>query len=327
MTQYKITSFQKKHFFDSMLADELKDCKLRIKIRYEWRRPDQILAVNEKKNEVELNINLNTDRPRSLRKLIFGADLEMNYRLYYISSYIHCLDDAIAFIPQSYFSGLVLLSAINCLCRKKKSYSFSSIDTKYIEMRPIDIYCASAALTRLVFDCSNQLSGNLRNDCNSVIEELTTYTLLPEIGYMGNEPIYSLLREVKELQENIVSQRCFMTDYAIFNKLGIRSFKEININDFTEVCEKMRSLFLGDFILRLSAHLGEQIDRVKIQAPFIAKSVQRFEKDAVQYYMSIKRTNSRLLHDNFIAIKKLSQKLEYAFSAVPANSGMLHFYQ
>lgn len=324
------TSFQKKEVINAILSSELGSCKHRINARYEWKRSDQVFTfclLPKPKNTLEIRINLNIGRQNHLTTVVGEPMLEMIYRAYYISAYIRYLDDAATFKPQSYFSGLVLLCAINSLCTGKKVRVFSPIERKPDELRPIDVYCAIRALTRLTIDCSKRISEQSRNDINEVISELLTYSMLPEISYKGNEAFYSVLQEVKELWENMKSHKCFMEDYSFFDELDSRRICDLSVNELVVICENIRNPFWGNFVIRLLAHLGVCKDIVLDKESFITTCIRHLGEDSVKYYREIKQTENRLLIDNFMAIKYLSRMSEQAFSIVTANAGQIHYFQ
>jgi hypothetical protein len=325
--EYK-TSFQKKAAINSILSSELGGCKHRINARYEWKRPDQVLTVGvSHKNTFEVGINLNIGRQELFGDSNSELMLEITYRAYYISAYIRCLDDATTAIPQSYFSGLVLICAINSVCGGKKVKAFSPIKRIIHDLRPIDVHCAIHALTRLTIDYAERIPEKTRGVISRIINELLTYSALPEIGYKGDEPIYSLLQETRCLQENVILHRCFMTDYMFFDKLSTKVFIDLSIEELVCFCENSQNPFWGNFIMRLSAHLGRHIETARNQKPFISSCILRFEEDSVRYYRETKQTDNMILTDNLEAIKWLSKMSEQTFSVVTANCGKIHFFQ
>ena len=326
--EYKTGSFRKKIFFESILSHELIGCRHKIKARYEWKRNDRILTVKSVKNDlIEVGINLNTGRHKGSNVFIDRPELNLSYRAYYISTYIRCLDDAAKSTFQSYFTGLVLLSTINILCSKRSVGAYSPIERKPYEMRPIDVYCAIRALTRLLIDSGDEITETQREGLQDTINELITYTLLPEINYKRAMPTYSLLQEIRILRENMLTNRCSVENYVLFDEFDIQGFEKKSLQDFAMMCEKKQCVFWGNVAIRLSAYFGERIVIDKSEMPFITNCVQRLDEDLVKYYLDIKGTESLFLLDNYMAIKKLSLKNEYVFSEVTANSGMLHYYQ
>ena len=325
LQKFIMTIPRKKTMFASILSDELKDCAHRINIRYDWNRSDKLFTIGvSKNNSLELIINLNTGSRLHFDNRIDGTELELIYRAYFISTYIHCLEEAATSVPQPYFYGLVWLCALNSLCKGKNTKVFSPIERKPRELRPIDVYCAICSLIRLAADHVDKLSMGLRDDLNSIIRELLIYSTLPEIGYKGGTPIYALLQEVRELHENIMSHRCDLANYAFFDKVSSYWLNNLSTNDLASISENTHNAFLGNLAIRLSAHLGQRIDIANDQESFITSCIQRFEEDAVKYYLDTKRTENLLLLDNFLAIKNLSQKSEHVFSKVAANSGKIH---
>ncbi len=324
--EYK-TSFQKKATFNSILSKELGGCKHKINARYEWKRQDQVLTISVSlKNTFEVGINLNTGRQEHFGDSANAPMLEILYRAYYISAYIRCLDDANSAAPQSYFSGLVLLCAINSLCGGKKVRAFSPIEKQPHNLRPIDVHCAIRALTRLTIDYTERIPENSRDDINGIINELLTYSMLPEISYNGGKAIYSLLQEIRELWGNVTLHRCSITDYTFFDEMVTKECLDLSLNELVLICENSQNLFWGNLMIRLSAHLGKCIDTNKNQEPFITSCIQHFGEDSVRYYRDTEQTENILLSDNLVAIKKLSRMSEQAFSIVTANCGKIHYF-
>lgn len=325
--EYK-TNFQKKMTFNSILSKELGDCKHRINARYEWKRPDQVLTVGVSlKNTFEVGINLNTDRQVHFDDSANASMLEIIYRAYYISAYIRCLDDATSVAPQSYFSGLVLLCAINSLCGGKKVRAFSPVEKQRHNLRPIDVHCAIQALTRLTIDFTERIPEKSRDNINGIINELLTYSMLPEISYKGDKVVYSLLQEIRDLLGNVTSHRCSITDYTVFSEMVTKEFHDLSLNEMVLICENSHNLFWGNLMIRLFAHLGKCIDTTKKQESFITSCIQHFGEDSVRYYLDTEQTKSLLLTDNLVAIKQLSRMSEQAFSLVTANCGNIHYFQ
>ena len=325
--KYK-TSFRKKEIINSILSRENGDCKHKINARYEWKRSDQILTVYlSPKNTFEVGINLNIGRQKKFGNTIEEPAMEMIYRAYFISAYIRCLDDATSIVPQSYFSGLVLLCAVNSLCAGKKVKVFSPLERKPPELRPIDVYCAIQALTRLIIDCAERISEKSRNAVVGNISELLAYSMLPEISYKGDEVVYSVLHEIRKLWENTASHRCSLDDYKVFNELGKRGLLDLCINEFMLICERSKNLFWGNLVIRLSAHIGVWKSIVIEKESFITSCIRHFGEDSVKYYRDTRQTENQLLVDNFMAIKFLSRMIEQAFSIVTANVGQIHYFQ
>ena len=78
LPEFIMTIPRKKAVFESILSDELKDCKHRINVRYEWNRSDTILEVGvSDTNTIELYINLNTGNQKYFGKFIKGKELEI----------------------------------------------------------------------------------------------------------------------------------------------------------------------------------------------------------------------------------------------------------
>lgn len=325
--EYK-TSFRKKAIYNSVLSKELGDCKHRIEARYEWKRPDQVLTVDiSLKDTFEVGINLNTGRQEHFGDSDSASMLEIIYRAYYISAYIRCLDNATTAVPQSYFSGLVLLCAINILCGGKKVRVFSPIERQPHNLRPLDVHCAIRALTRLSIDCSERIQEDLRDDINGIINELLTYSMLPEISYKRDVAIFSILQEIRNLRENVTLHRCYMTDYTLFDELTTKEFAELSLDELALICENSQNPFWGNLVMRLFAHLGKYIGTTKGKESFITSCIQHFGEDSVRYCRDTEQTESLLLIDNLAAIKRLSRMIEQESSIVTADCGKIHYFQ
>jgi hypothetical protein len=322
-----ITSLEKKTIFASTLFNVIKESKHRIVIHYEWKRPDQILTIfASKNNTITLGINLNIIRHKYFERSIEKTELQLRYRAFFIEAYIRCLDDAAVSFPQTYFSGLVLLCAINVLCSGKTVNAFSPIERKPRDLNTIDIYCAIHAFKKMIVNYADKLTKDTIVNFNNLIGELLLYSTLPEIGYKGNKTIYSLLQEIRVLYGNLMSHRCEESNYALFDNSGITRDKIININDLASICEECKDFFWGNVVVRLSAHLNERINLQKTRESFITDCVKDFERKSVRYFFAVTNVENSLLLDNFMAIKKMSRKKEYAFSYVTSDSGNIHFF-
>lgn len=322
------TSFQKKAVLNSILSNELGGCKHRINARYEWKRPDQVLTIGiSLKSTFEVGINLNTGRQEHFGDSDCASMLEIIYRAYYIAAYIRCLDDATTAVPQSYFSGLVLLCAINSLCGGKKVRAFSPTKRQSHDLRPIDVHCAIRALTRLTIDCTERIQENIRDDINGFIDELLTYSMLPEISYKRDEALYSILQEIRDLRENVTLRRCSMSDYTFFDELTTKEFTDLSLDELVFICENSQNPFWGNLAMRLFAHLGKYIGTTKGEESFITSCIQHFGEDSIRYYRDTEQTENLLLIDNLAAIKRLSRMSEQASSIVTADCGKIHYFQ
>ena len=317
----------RKNMLNSILSDELKKSCFHINAHFEWTRPSRILSVKfVNKDTVEIWINLNIEKSRLLDNGTFNTDLAIKYRAYYIVEYIHCLEKAYSSIPNSYFSGLVQLCAINNMCHKKKTICYSGIDNKPIELRPIDVHCAIRTFTRLSIDSKRSDFVNIEGNIKNALDDLLLYTILPETGYYRSQATYSALAELQLLKQNIQSQNCIYSDYLLFKDFDMGNFEDISMNDLLMRCESSRSEFWCNLMIRFYAYLDyhEVID-IKDES-FIFNCIDQLQKDIASYYKKT-HENKGLLVDNLSAINRLSNAIDTKFRAPDISSGRLHFYR
>lgn len=327
--EVKNNSYRKKMVFNALLSNELSNCKYKVDASYEWRNTNQILSLRfSEKQVIQLSVNLNIGAERIFRNSDKAAELCLRYRAYYISNYIHCLEAATTINPQSYFSGLVTLCAINNICNKGEITSFSPIMDKRPRMlKPIDVHCAIRALTRLIIDCNAIISPDTKRECDVVINNLLTYSLLPEIGYKRTRPVYSLLCEIKELQQNTTVGKNPMSIFPLFEENNINNFEELTLDDLIIVCNQIQNPFWTGVIMRLLSFTEEKL-RVGIgQDTHLRDCIYQYEDDSVKYFVDIKKVNDTLLTDNYVAVRRLARRFNKVFTVVSAGSGALHYYQ
>ena len=325
---FESTIYKKKALFNSLLSNELSNCRYRINARYEWKASNQIFSFRvPQSNVIYVRINLNIGMHEIFRDSLDGFRLNLIYRAYYISTYIHCLEAVSDTIPQSYFFGLALLCAINNLSKKKQVTSCSPIEKKPYDLQPIDIYCAIQGLTRSSSNYSEMFSEISKTKCDCVIENLLTYSMLPEIGYKKGKPIYSLLWEMKDFQQNVMKKRCSLDDFYFFSANEIHNFDKVYVSDLIEMSAIMKNPFWDGIILRLFAFSGESYDFEKNKDTYFINCIRQFMADSVKYYKVAKETDNLLLLANYTVVKGVSKKIETAFTSVTAESGMIHYYQ
>lgn len=324
-------SYGRKFVFNSLLSNELRDSSYRIDARYEWKYKDQILSFRVIDNcTMRLGINLNFKENELFSDNNLIEEINVKYRAYYISSYVHCMELATVSNPKSYFDGLVLLCAINNILSKRKSVSLSPLmNRRHTIFRPIDVYCAIRALSRLIIEYNNMLLESQKVELNAAINALILYSLLPEINYMRKRPMYSLLCEIKELQRNIyLAGEGWMDTFPLFKEYEINSLSDATLDYFLDKCSQSQNAFWTGITMRLMiyAGCGIEVDKTEKMNGLI-DCIQKYKKDCVNYFMDMQKNSNILLADNYIAIKKIIGKLHKTFTFLPIVSGALHYYQ
>ena len=325
----KDTSYSRKEKFAALLDTELRFCKHTIGISYEWKKTDQVLSLSVEDNSfVRLWININFGIESLFKTNEKAQELSMRYRAYYISGYIKCLDEVYLNSPRSYYSGLVSLCVINNINSNKKIISYSPIGKKKPSaFRPVDIHCAAKALIRLVNDYQDILSENEKNGCKEVINNFLTYSLLPEISYENKRPVYSLLYELKNYQMNIArgskNEELFP---MMMRKEGI-SLLNLQLCDFADELFHNHHPFWTEAAFRLILFYDRSFCVESEHAESLRECVNRFRENSVLYYKKLVNADSAMLKDNYMAVKRLSSRMDKAFSSVAAENGALHYFQ
>lgn len=253
--------------------------------------------------------------------IIADTTLYHTYREYYMSAYNGCIRNTAKESPQSYFAGLVLLCAINDICGVNAHF-FKAYRT--VCLRPIDVYCAKQAFEQII---SDDIVRENRSKCSSISDDLHTFSILPEIGYYKSRPVYSLLSELRQLQDNIDDNRCVLKDYELFRSIGITDFGNVNFGDLIHLCEENKNAFLDGVMIRLIAHSGDKAGYLTGNDNYCKRCIDSFAKATFNYCNRVNEAKSQLLLDNYFAIKRLSRKIEQTFYSFDADSGMLHYYQ
>lgn len=322
--------YQKKRLFNSILYGDLKSCKYTIIAHFEWKKNAQVFSVCPSYNNIlNLGINLNFNALPVFENSSSeeAIELSLKYRAYYISSYIRCLETVGGLIPGTYFSGIVLLCAVNDLCEKNKKIYYSPIDKeKPKELNPLSIHCSIHALNRVSLEYADTFVGSIKNNFGTLINNLLTYSLLPEIGYIKYRPVYSLLLETRKLTDNIILKRCSPEKYALFFETGLTDFINKSLNELVLLSVSSQNPFWLGAVVRFYAHTNQKwMQNPNENTSSISYAVQKFYNETVLYCEEKK--NNLILNDNFVAIERLTRKIDKTFESVTVNSGKLHYYQ
>lgn len=326
ITKRKNSVYEKKLLFSELLGKDLGNSVFLINATYQWMTPASVFSLSVKGNTIQLRINVNC-----LDDLLFSGDraieIVVRFRAYFISNYIHCLETAGNSTPQSYFNGLVNLEAI-CGFNEKAIDSFSPLSITRKSIRPIDIYCAIRALTRLQIDCNSWLPIDVKQYCETQINAFISYSQLPEIVYFGGKPMYSLPIAMKTLHNDISSGTISLQKYSLFSDNGMCSFVNMPLNSFIETCDGSNNPFWTGVALRLIAFSGTKLNGITFHnLRNINGNLVDFQNTCVRYSIECRESTDKLLVDNYDAIKRIAKCVERAFDGVDSKSGALHYIQ
>lgn len=323
------TSYGKKAAFDMILAQLLGGSRYTINAQYEWLRPAQVFSLRFfDERLVRLSINLNTGADWLFYDCERKTELSLRCRAYYIAAYLQCLEAAAGENPQSYFSGLTALCAINSIYSRDAVVSFfPSANQKRAAFRPIDVYCAIRALRFLQINCGELLSPAVQSRCESTVNCFLTYAILPEISCVRNAPVYSLLAEIKAFARIAGAERPARDAFPLFKENGMSRFQDMSADDFVDACERSRNPFWTGAAIRLLACGRNMAKPESHQAAGISESVCRFREDTVRYCAAARGASEALLRDNNLAVRRLSSMMDRAFPAAHSASGALHYYE
>lgn len=323
------TSHGQKILFDRILSRDLAVCKYNIKAFYKWERSAKIFSLRflDEKN-IEVGINLNIDKGL-FRAGPYSTELDICYRSYFVANYLRCLESAEDTTPSSLFQGLVVLESICDIHTDGKIDIYSPhLATRSSGLKPINVHCAIRALTRLLIDQKNVITPDVQVQCESTINWMVEYTLLPEVMYAkSRKPVYTLLNDLLVLKKLLDKQPGITNSYSMFTSYGISNIVEQSIDELLGQTASNR--FWNDAIMRIVAHSDGMRGLIDLATlPGIRKSVVEFKEKSLSCYQESHNSKNIVLADNLLAIKKLSKRVEQTFSLrEPANSGTLHFIQ
>lgn len=323
-----MNSYGKKEKISRLLGQELKESRYRINANFEWTKPSQVMSLKVyDKNVIRLGINLNFNEDFQIKGET-AEDLNIFYRAWFIASYIHCMEGIYDAKSKSYFSGLVELCAINNVCSNGYAVSFSPVEEGRVKcLRPIDVQCAISALTRLVIEKRDVLSLQLGEKLEALINRLLTYSILPEVGYSRTKPVYSLLFEFNRFNYNVKRKRCIAADYMLFRECELENYENVSLDDLPTLLNESRSAFWTGAYIRLVSSMGKKDVLTQEQRLLLRKTVNRFNSDCIRYYKDYSFQSSNLLDDNYLALKRMSNRINTVLRIDHVNDGMIHCYQ
>lgn len=324
-----ITSQKHKFLFNKILSTELSTCKYKIEAFYEWKNKTQIFSLRFKDSTtIELGINLNF----AVESIFFGSnkalELTIDYRSYFIVTYLHCLENITNTVPNTLFQGLVALEAIQNIHTTSTITSYSPLAIADLRLKPIDVHCAIWSLSRICIEQKGAVSQGVQSNCENAISWLVNYTRLPEIEYNeSNEPEYSVLSDLLRFKKLAASSPEILAQYSLFNQYGILDFNALTISNL--LANEALSDFWVGVIIRVLAFSENKPSLLDITAlPIIRNGIVRFKKDCLAYFHECSVHKQELLSANLLAIKKTAMKIEQTFFENGAvETGALHFIQ
>lgn len=327
MINRKDSAYKRKLWFNALLEKDLCSSVSMINASYQWKKPSFMFSFSAKNGAIRLGVNLNCQDDGLLLPDGGGPELAIRFRAYFISNYIHCLEAVRNANPQSFFNGLVHLEAINSLTGKNVDV-YSPLSKASTAFRPIDAYCAVRAFTRLRLECGSRMPEEVRQYCDAQVNAFIVYSQLPEIEYHDGIPVYSLQAALKKLHRGLSEGTITPQQYALFSENHMCSFEELPLNRFIEACDASGNSFWAGAALRLAAFSGMRLDASFLQnSPSVCGHAAVFQNACTEYAKEYRGYPTKLITDNFDAIKRLAQRVERTVSGTLANSGALHFIQ
>lgn len=320
---------KKKEAFNCLLSQELSNCKHIIEARYDWQTPDQVFSFCLKNERtIQISINLNCSEELLFANNKKKTDLTIFYRAFFINAYIRYIEDAFYKTPNSYNEGLVTICAINSLCKKRGSVSASSVTSnRYVELSPIDVFCAIRALTRMLIDFRPTLSTEEQQQCEILVDYLLSYSLMPEVAYHKGKPVYSLPFEMKKTQHIIDSNKGLLQSFPLMKDVDFTLLREMTRIDVVEMLNHTKHPFWVGAALRLALYAhdgkGTSLELFKLHED----TMRMFKEDCSRFCIEIRNTNSTLLRDDYNAIKRLVANTEEPAVQSSAEYGSFHYYK
>lgn len=325
------TSYRRKAFLNTILSRELETCAFSINACYESVSNKQIMSIRVSDNRtICLNININS----SEEKIFFGCtnSLEMSlaFRAYFVVNYIRCLETAKSAEPSSFFSGLVILESVGSLLSDKKTVScVPDIRGENKNLRPIDVYCAIRAMTRVMLTYKSSLSDEAERACETYINTLVAYTGIPETEYRGSKYAeYTVLCETEMLKSFVSKYPDITNEYMLFCRVGFSPSDNYSIDELLSACDNSKDKFWPGMIFRILA-ITQNTEALKkyLEHPSLKSSCQEFCINSMEYYYE-SQEQSLLLSNNWQAVQqiiKVTNQLEIIDEY--HRSGMVHFIQ
>lgn len=321
---HKTTIYERRALFSELLSADLFSCAFPVEASYEWKRSSQIYSLRfDKDGRILLKVNLNAAEASLPSAGKRSDEIGIRFRAYCISSFIHCLEAARAADPQSYYNGLVTLEAICCLAGKT-ALGFSPLAKKPQALRPIDVYCAIRALTRLQLECNDLMTESARRACAGWRDVFLLYTQLPELEYANRQALFAFPRTMRTLQAHVEAGRLRPEDCTLFSRYGLDRFSELTFGGFISACERSGNSFWGGAAMRLMAFSGS--GRFDVDAtPGIGDCVAAFGETGAQYAADCADRTDSLLLDNAAAVKRTAQRIGRSIRGARPGCGALHY--
>lgn len=321
------TAFVKKQWFDGLLKRDLADFRYPVTAVYTWKNTARVCSgAFSEAGGIELTVNLSA----KAEEVFFGgseaAELAVLFRAYMITGYLRCISAAEDSAPESYFRGLVCLQTINDICSGRFAVHSPIIGSAPAYLRPIDIHCAIRALTRICLEHGKELPGETLAACGSMREQLLTYSRLPETEYAKGRTMYALLRGLVQLRDAVKAGRIDPHKYPLFAENGLEGLTELDLRGFAEACDACGCRFWAGAAVRLLACLRERKGVFDVGGfERLAAGISDFGENCAAYRKECAGVSSRLLDDNYEAVKRIARGMDAAFCGVWADAGALHY--
>lgn len=331
MNKFANSNYGRKILFDKILSQELAAYAFKIDAFYESVSLDQIVSIYVSDDQtIRLGINISFKEEAMFSGCPEPMILSIAFRAYFIVNYLHCLQTAKEEIPNSFFSGLVILDSIgDLLCGKRTEAHIPNVVGTNKHLRPIDVHCAIRAITRVLMDDELSVASESLKACEEFRDILVTYTGTPEIVYSKSKHAkFAVLFEVTALKSLVLQQPNIMNECALFEPVKIDSFNSLDVGQLLSACDKSGNRFWPGLILRMFAIAqSNKALREYIRFDCMRNAYLDFSSNSFDCYVQKKR-QSKLLQDNLQAIQQLTRGIEqFAKCDINTTNGMMHYIQ
>lgn len=310
--QKRMSTFELKQQFISLLASEFKNCVFDIVLGFESSSKSRICTVKFIDNKkVELCANLGY-----VEKSVYGEGctqmLKVYYCIFFIAEYIKQIERAKTNIPQSYFEGLAFLNAIETYKSQRMVDVYSPVSywnkkpNRLYCLRPLEISCAINTLNRIRLFASFEANEQERLTLKSFCESLLLYAGLPEISYIhARVPVYTLFDSFKRLAKFINNEPELVQEFPVLTLAPFERIMQLTVNDLLLCCIQSDNEFLIGVSIRLIAFLRPSRN-VQFTEGILRKlidAMNQYIDYSITYCDELSESSRCLLSDNLFAVK------------------------
>jgi len=319
-------------YFETVLAEELAGSLPGVPVRYTWQDPGQIGSLSH--FPIRLTVNLNAMKSAWTEKRYFSIS-NIHFCACFIAAYLRYAvwiwepvpQDS---VPDTYFAGLAMLNILSDCRSRKKIQLFSPAMAerkriKHLYLRPAEIFCSLQALHRCRDTLTSVMTPEERRQLDCSLRTMTLYSSLPEIAYRHSVcPAHALFRELQPPEDTDP----FSGAFTSITGLTPAAFANGSLEDLLAVHLRTGRLFPLEIALRLVCYSNgaASIPENPQYLQCLRKAADAYRTESIAYFRAYPGLHSRLLNDNFTAIKKTVQKINLYIPKDPlqAAAGSLH---